>query len=199
VSKKGHRWKEWVEDERVLKVLGDAAVVLKCAWERDQKNRKKFPVDTWANFYDLSDALDLRTRKQSGKRIRLVRERPAPQRLSELLDEALIKTVYEEHNAKSYEHGLNEARQDYGKGKKAWKKVHNAIAIAYTIMYEGLEYAPRPRNDFLHSNLLALANLAGLGDLNNAGLAEFFDDTCPCRKKHTSEAIRKIRERAAKK
>jgi hypothetical protein len=183
----------------VLKVLTDAAPVLRYAWERDQKNRTKYPVDTWANFYVLFDALDLRTRKRSGRGIRLSQLLPGAQTLSGLLDETVIKTVYEENNAGSYENSLNDARQEYGKGKKTWKKIHKALATTYTVMYEGLEYAPKPRNDFLHSNLLKVAELAGLGDLNNAGLAEFFDDTCPCRKRHTSEAIRKIRERAAKK
>jgi hypothetical protein len=54
------------------------------------------------------------------------------------------------------------------------------------------------RVHFLPRELLDIVKLLKLNDLTSEGLVDFFDDLCPCGKKHHAEAIRKLGKRIAK-
>jgi hypothetical protein len=192
VSSRQHRWKNWVDD-RTRKLLEDAAEALKWSWQEDQRfSKKKYPVNTWCNLREIQEALENRPRRRTGTGIKVIRVPTPARKLSDLLDDQVIKAVYEDHNRGSYVDALNDASKEYGAGGKAWRKIRRALDSAHVIMYHGLEYAPEPRNHFLHRNLLAMAESANLRDLTAAGIAEFFDDVCPCGKKHNADAMRKL-------
>jgi hypothetical protein len=75
------------------------------------------------------------------------------------------------------------------------RKITRALDLAYLIIYQGIEQAPKPRVHFLHRSLLDIADSAHLRDLTPEGIVEFFDDVCPCGVKHRQDAIRKLRKR----
>src|ERR1022692_2900308 len=59
VSKKRHRWKDWIDDRRVCKVLENAAEGLAWAWNVDKKKSPEtFPVNTWYQFVQIEEQLE---------------------------------------------------------------------------------------------------------------------------------------------
>lgn len=64
--------------------------------------------------------------------------------------------------------------------------------------YGVVEFIPKPKVNFLHRELLAIAESLKLNELTTEGLAEFLDDLCPCGKTHNGEAIRKLTKRVSK-
>lgn len=194
MSKNQHRWKAWV-DERIRTVLEEAANGLVWAWKQDKKHRGSYPVNTWYLFYQIEEQLKNKPVVRMG--IKLPPPPPPPQSLSELVDDEIIGSVYEDQNEGSYKDALKQAAAAYGEGTSAWRKILRAVDGAYATRHYGIEHAPKPRVHFLHRNLLEITNLATMSDFTNEGIAEFLDDICPCGKKHTPEAIRKLRKRWA--
>lgn len=196
VAQDRHRWRKWIEDVRVRDVLNDAAKGLEWAWKLDKKDPQHFPVNTWYLFVQTKEDLENRPLARSGAK--LPPASPPPQRLSDLLDERTIKAVYENHNEGIYEDALKKAAKGYGEGRSAWRKLARAIDTAYLISHCGIDFAPRPRVHFLHRELLEITNSEHLRDLSLEGIVEFFDDVCPCGREHKTDAIRKLRKRAAR-
>ena len=121
-----------------------------------------------------------------------------PKCFSELVDDGLIKTVYEDRNAGSYSDALRCAASGDRSAGRMFRQVLNAIKVAYFINRYGPDAAPIPRVHFLHRNLLEITDLLNLSDLTHGGTVEFLDDLCPCHKRHTPDAIRKLRKRAVR-
>lgn len=195
-----HRWKNWVSDEARI-VLEELTSRLKWAWEADQDYPKSYPLNTDKAFSVIRAKLELRRRHRSGiqRRIQKLPRQTLPRkRLSKLLNEKTIKAVYENQNDGRYEDALKLAAAGEGKGFAAWRKIWHAINDAYLIHVYGDEFIPKPRVQFLHRNLLELADVVEMHDVKDEGVAEFFDDLCPCGKRHESEAIRKLRTRWAR-
>jgi len=120
---------------------------------------------------------------------------PPPTSLSELLDENVIKSLYEDQNNGSYEDALKIAWGNDKKAYRTFRKLLRAMESAYEISSYGWQAIPKPKVQFLHRNLLDIAALAELNELTHQGLAEFLDDVCPCGERHSAEAIRKLRTR----
>lgn len=120
---------------------------------------------------------------------------PPPKRLSELVDEKTIRTVYEQQNAGTYREALKLAASGDRKASLAWRKILHAVEAAYFINHYGDDAAPKPRVHFLHRELLEIADATDLKELTHQGFAEFLDDVCPCDKNHKTDAIRKLRKR----
>jgi hypothetical protein len=192
VTKNLHRWRESLSAE-TNRVLEEAAERLEWAWSVDQKHPNSFPVNTDYAFAEIQEKL--RYKSSSNAVRKLLSLPPPPKCLSDLLDEKTIKGVYEDQNDGSYEDALKRAAAGLPKGTSAWRKISQALSVAYMIDYYGLEHAPKPRVQFLHRNLLSIADSLDVGDMRHSGIVEFLDDICPCGKKHTSEAIRKLRKR----
>ena len=194
VGKNRHRWKAWVDDH-VRHVLERAAEHLKWSWREDNKSPRAFPLQTWWVFVQVKEELAGGPARRTG--IKLRRHQP-PKKLSDLLREGTVKVAYEDHNQGTYEDALKQADLGYDEGYSAWRKIKRALDVAYIILYYGAEFAPRPRVNFLHRELLGIADSdEGLRDQDLAGLAEFLDDICPCGRKHQPDAIRKLRGRLA--
>jgi hypothetical protein len=192
VSKNQHRWKTWADD-RIRAVLEEAAEALDWAWKRDQKDPESYPINTWYRFVQIEEQLE--GQSNVGKGIKLPPPSPPPQTFCELVDDEIIGAVYEEQNEGTYKGALKQAAAEHGEGTSAWRKILRAVDGAYAVSYYGLEHAPKPRVHFLHRNLLAIVDSEHLRGLTLDGIVEFFDDVCPCGKKHQPDALRKLRKR----
>ena len=192
VSKNQHRWKMSLDDH-TLGVLEEAAEVLEWVWKLDKEYPGSYPMNTDLVLGETKERL----RGQS--HARTVHEvpppQPLPQSLSELLCEKTISAVYELQNKGTYKEALKQAALGFENGASTWRKIWLAVNTAYLIDHLGVEFVPKPRIHFLHRSLLEVANLAQLSDLTHEGIAEFFDDLCPCGKGHKPDAIRKLRRR----
>jgi hypothetical protein len=197
VGKNQHRWKVWVTEQARI-ILEESTSRLEWAWETDQNYPKSYPVTTDKMFSMIHAKLGLGKRRESGIQ-RRVQKLPSPsrprKRLSKLLHEKAIKAVYENQNDGRYEDALKLAAAGEREGFAAWRKIWRAINDAYLIHVYGDEFIPRPRVQFLHRNLLKLADVVEIDDLKDEGIAEFFDDLCPCGKSHEPETIRKLKKR----
>ena len=193
VNKDQHRWKDWIDDRRVRDVLEDATGGLAWAWNLDKKSPKTFPVNTWYQFVQIDERLKNKTIARKG--IKAPPPPPPPKKLSDLVDDATIRAAYEDQNEGSYENALVQARGGFGAGYRALRKIIRALDLAYLIIYQGIEQAPKPRVHFLHRSLLELVDSLQLRHLTHEGIVEFFDDVCPCGVKHRTDAIRKLRKR----
>lgn len=197
VGRNQHRWKLSVSDH-ARRVLEESAQRLKWAWEIDKKDPKSYPLNTDYAFAKIERQLSRDTGEESQiePQARELPPRPAPpKRLSDLLGEKTIKAIYEQQNDGSYEVALRLAASGERKGSIAWRKILLAVNAAYLICVYGVEFVPKPRVQFLHRNLLEIADSTELSDLTHEGIVEFLDDLCPCGKRHKPEAIRKLRKR----
>lgn len=177
-------------------MLEEAARGLRWAWRVDGESPKKFPVNTWYMFIQIDEQLKNIPMSRTG--IKIPPPPPPPEKLSDLLQEPTIRAAYQDQHDGSYEDALRQAAKGQGEGYSAWRKIMRALDLAYVIMYQGLDFAPMPRVHFLHRSLLEVADSEHLCDLNLNGIVEFFEDVCPCGKKHQPDAIRKLRKRRGK-
>lgn len=200
MGKNQHRWKESL-DADILGVLEDAAARLESAWKKDMKYPKSFPVNTNYAFGEIKEWIDECRRKGEPeierRRLGIPRWR-SPKRFSDLVGDGVIRAVFEDQNVGSYSDALKLAASGDKSAHRTFWKILKAIEPAYLISHFGDDAAPKPKVNFLHRNLLDLANFLRLSDLTHAGIMEFLDDLCPCRKRHTADAIRKLRKRAAR-
>jgi hypothetical protein len=202
VSKNQHRWKKSLNGE-MCRVLNDAAKRLEWAWGVDIKEgSKSYPVNTHYAFYEIREWIEECQQPSrpevEHKSLKSLLKVGPPKRFSELVHDGLIKTVYEDRNAGSYSDALRCAASGDRSAGRAFRKILNAIKVAYFMDRYGPDAAPIPRVHFLHRNLLEIADLLKLADLTHEGIVEFLDDLCPCRKRHTPDAIRKLRKRAVR-
>lgn len=182
-----HRWKEWIEDERILRLFEEAIEDLRWAWEEDQKYPNSYPLNTSHRLDELKSQLAGEARDASpGKFLRS----PPPETLQELVDEETISAIYEEQNDGTYKEALKLAASGTEDASRAWQKIRRSIDAAYGFCRFGI--LPKPRVQFLHRNLLELLQSKHLRDLSLEGVIEFFEDVCPCGDKHKPDAIRKI-------
>jgi hypothetical protein len=199
VSKNQHRWKRSLDDKN-RRLLEEAADTLAWAWKTDMKDPKSHPMNTELALSGIRKQIKDRQLPSRNANPAMVFELPAPppppKCFSELVNEGTIRAVYENQNAGSYKDALKRAAKE---DDATFRKILNAIGQAYHIDRAGPEVAPKPRNHFLHRNLLELAALVGLDDLNHQGVVEFLDDLCPCAIRHQTDAIRKLRQRLAAK
>jgi hypothetical protein len=192
-----HRWKQWVSDHACC-VLEKSAQRLKWTWDTDRKYPKSYPLNTDYAFAQIHSELreGSRDRSQSEQETReLPSPAPAPKRLSDLVHEKTIKAVYEQQNDGRYKDALKLAAYGEPKGSIAWRKILHAVNAAYLIHSYGEEFIPAPRVQFLHRNLLKIADVVEMDDVTHEGIVEFLDDLCPCGEKHEAETIRKLRNR----
>ena len=171
---------------------------LKWAWKTDKKDPKSYPLNTGSLFFEINKRLAQGS--PGGSRIKQPRKNvppvpPPPSRLSDLVDEKIVKAVFEQQNDGTYNSALKLAASGDAKGDSAWRKILLAVNAAYLINFCGMNFIPKPRVHFLHRELLKIAKRVGINDISHDGIAEFLDDLCPCGKKHESETIRKLRKR----
>ena len=191
-----NRWKMSLEP-RVVEVLEETAERLRLSWERDIQHPKSYPVNT---DYALRETeADLRPPPQVQRSAKgLPAPAPRAKSVHELIDESTVKRLYEQQHADSYSRALKQASEGYGRGYAAWKQIVNCLRVAYLIEFGGDDFIPKPKVHFLHRELLGIAESLELDHLIKEGLVEFFDDICPCGKKHNAEAIRKLGKRLTK-
>jgi hypothetical protein len=202
VGKNQHRWKKSL-DKDICRVLDDAAKRLEWAWGVDMKaGSKSYPENTDYAFCEIKEWIkECRYPSQpevERKSLKSLLKLGPPKSLSDLVDDAIIKTVYEDQNAGSYGDALRCAASGDRSSGRTFRKILNAVKVAYVINHYGTYAAPIPRVHFLHRNLLEIVDVLDLGDLTHEGIVEFLDDLCPCRKRHTQDAIRKLRKRVVR-
>lgn len=190
-AESAHRWKLSLAP-RTVSLLEDLAAELGWSWGIDSKYPRSYPINTQHVFSEMRR--DLSEPRPRIKKIKL-RPSPPPKRFSDLFDEGLIKTVYEQQHDSSYEAALRLAGTGREGSSKAFHNLMKAARVGYEITFYGDQVIPRPKIHFLHRELLDIAADLGLDELTNAGLEEFFEDVCPCSKTHHAEAIRKLRKR----
>lgn len=200
VGKNQHRWKSSLGDD-ICGVLDDAAARLAWAWKVDMKYPRSFPMNTSYTFGEIDEWIKECQRggepKVERKGLPVPRSRP-PKRFSDLVDDRVIRAVFEDQNVGSYSDALKLAASGNNAAHFIFRKILKAVAPAYLISHFGFEFIPKPRVHFLHRTLLDLAESLHISDLKHEGIVEFLDDLCPCRKRHTADAIRKLRKRAAR-
>jgi len=192
-----HRWKQSLSDYS-RSVLEEAADRLDWAWQTDMKGPTSYPLNTNYAFGEIKGQIMEALRGRSRiihQAIGLPPPPPPPGRLSQLVDERTIRVVYEQQHDGTYQNTLKLAASGDRKASSAWRRILRAVNAAYLIGHYGDEFIPKPRVQFLHRELLEIAEVAGLQDLSHQGIVEFLDDLCPCGKRHTAEAIRKLRKR----
>lgn len=193
VGKNQHRWRQSIESGRITRVLDEAGERLKSAWAADQEHPKGYPTNTLVVFSETYEEL----RAEPGQPRKVIGMAPPPlpqpKSFSDLLDEKIIRAIFEDQNEGSYEDALQHAARR--NCRSTWRKLLRAVDAAHGVEV-GVE-PPKPRVHFLHRGLLGLANLSGIGDMTLSGLVEFFDDLCPCGKQHNQDAIRKLKQRWA--
>jgi hypothetical protein len=198
VSKNKHRWKMSLNESSQQALEGDAET-LAWTWKRDMESPKSYPINTDYAFWQIKQRIrnSKLSRPQTEQKLSgLPPPPPPPKQFSKLVYEGTICAAYEDQNAGRYIDALKQAALG---DHAAFHKILNAIDRAYLIEHFGLDAAPKPRNHFLHRNLLEIADLLGVSDMKHEGILEFLDDLCPCGKMHRPDAIRKLRKRVAPK
>lgn len=190
-----HRWKGWVS-EKIQHDLEGAAKELKESWSIDSGDPRLYPFITEFALNDLRDRI--KNRPRSTKLPPVPESPPKAENLTDLIVEKTVKAVYEDQNSGSYKEALSKASAGGRQGLAVWRKILRSIDRAYEIGIHGAEIAPMPRVHFLHRELLDIAILLKLNDLTSEGLAEFFDDLCPCGEKHHGDTIRRLGKRMMK-
>lgn len=190
-----HRWKGSVS-EKIQHDLENAAKELKESWSIDSGDPRLYPFITEFALNDLRGRI--RNRPRSTKLPPVPEPPPKAENLTDLIEEETVRAVYEDQNSGSYKEALRKASVGGKQGLVVWRKILRSIHRAYEIGIHGAEIAPMPRVHFLHREILDLVTLLKLNDLTSEGLVEFFDDLCPCGKKHQTDAIRKLGKRIAK-
>jgi hypothetical protein len=200
VSKNQHRWKSSLGND-ICGVLDEAAERLAWAWEVDMRYPRSFPMNTSHAFDEIDEWIKECQRggepKVGRKGLPLSRSR-TPKRFSDLVDDRLIRAVFEDQNVGSYSDALKLADSGDKAAHFTFRKILKAVTPAYLISHFGDDFIPKPRVHFLHRALLELAESLHINDLKHEGIVEFLDDLCPCHKRHTADAIRKLRKRAAR-
>lgn len=175
--------------------MEDAAEALKQAWEWDNEHPKTYPVNTDHALWETRLQLKGRARKRKTTKLPAYRR---PKCLRDFVDEGAVRRIYEQQHSGSYQDALQQAADGFGAGFVAWQKIVDCLPAAYLLSFGGEEMLPKPKVHLLHRELLEIARSLEIDDLVKEGLAEFFDDLCPCGKKHTAEAIRKLGKRVTK-
>lgn len=177
----------------------DGGEQLAWAWELDMEYPNSYPLNTYHAFHEIKKRigeLGLQNRAEMPNRTlqRGIRRTPPPKSFSELVGEGTIRAVYEEQNVGSYIDALKRARSGDKSATSAFRKILNAVEAAYYVEHFGDDTAPKPRVHFLHRNFLEIADLLDR-KWRHEGLVEFLEDLCPCHKRHSLDAIRKLRQR----
>jgi hypothetical protein len=197
VKKNQHRWKKSLDD-RTRTVIEDATETLKWSWDLDRESPESYPLNTSDAFTQIQQQLRGKSRRTT--HTKLPPASPPPKNLSDLVDERAISAIYEDQNEGKYQDALKQAASARGDAPRVWRKILRAANAAYMVGRYGLDAIPKPKTHFLHRNLLDLleSKELDLAGLTLEGLVEFFNDICPCGQRHTTEAIRKLRERRAR-
>lgn len=190
-----HRWKNSAIGQ--IQHLENAARELKESWSIDGGDPRSYPFMSEIVLNELRDRI--RNRPRSTKLPPAPEPQPEsePETLMDLIEEKIVRAVYEDQNSGSYKAALKRASLGGKRGLAVWRKILRSIDRAYDIGIHGAEVAPMPRVHFLHRELLEIARLLKMDDLTSEGFVEFFDDMCPCGKKHHADAIRKLGQRIA--
>jgi hypothetical protein len=200
VSKNQHRWRQWVTDDHKLNVIDGASERLTWAWETDRDGSWSYPVHTDQAFFEIKEEIKNvhpPSQAQPQRKHRKLRLKRTVKNFSELISDRTVEIVYESQNSGNYKDALNCAA--FGQDRSArltFRRLLKAAETAFEIDQIGIERFPKPRIHLLHRRLLELADQLGLGQLTHAGILEFLNDLCPCKSRHTIEAIRKLRKRA---
>jgi hypothetical protein len=192
-------WEVYLESDEVRKVLWAGKTILRSAWQSDMEDPKSYPINT---SYALGQ---IEERLRAGGRVVETRARiptaRTPKHLSELIPERLVRAIWKDNHAASFDQALKEAANIGRSGiplKTSWKtfkKIVWTIEHAYLANCYGFDFLPRPKNSILHRGLDQIARAAGLEDQTTVGFAQFLDDLCPCGLKNHKEAARKMESR----
>lgn len=178
-------------DPAQMKLVENAKRDLARAWRYDQQYPRSFPINVDNVLSDLRARLRSPRLEQSG--ISLPAPRPTPKHLLDLVDEKIVKEVFEQQNSGSYLAALATASEGGTSGAAAFRKIVNTMYFAYGISLYGADLAPKPRVELLHRALLDIAGR--LDDFTIEGARNFLEYMCPCPKKHSLEAVKKLKER----
>jgi hypothetical protein len=197
VRQNQHRWKQSL-GENLCGVLEDAAALLELAWNLDIKHPESYPFNTSYAFGEIAERIREAQRGESKKKSKWSNPMPqprSPRRFADLVDEKILRSLYEEQNAGSYLEALKCAASADKAAHFVFHKILKLVEPTYVRGHFGDGVQPKPRVQFLHRNLLEIAGLLNLSILVHKGIVEFMDDLCPCGKAHRVDAIRKLRKR----
>jgi len=181
-------------DEREVQVLEELALNLAWSWRIDARTPKSFPMNTYHLIWEAKNQL-FPKKTPDTKRRKMPRPSPPPKRFADLLSEERMKFIYEHQHNESYEDAVALAGKWGRDSSRAFHKLIRVAQVDYGATMSGLDEMPKPKVHLLHRELLDIAVKLTEDDFTNAGFEEFFEDICPCKRKHNAEAIRKLRKR----
>jgi hypothetical protein len=134
VQRNRHCWKQSVS-VHAMNVLEAFAKHLKRAWETDKEYPKSYPVNTGSVCFQINKRLAQGSR--GGSQIKPPRKTippvpSPPERFSDLVDEKIIRTVFEQQNDGSYDYALKLAACGDTNGTSAWRKILLAVNASST-------------------------------------------------------------------
>ena len=200
-KRKGCKWPVRTSS-RNAKILSELSAQLRHTWGVDRKGTRGFPVNT---AYLLAGVENRLRRRAPPRRIRKLPAPRLPRTIDALLKgvSKLVPRVYEY----MYEEPIEDAfarlsgppgRTNHrvsGDGISAYGQICDAVTTSLGVEAHGDQILPSPRGNWLHRQILDLATTAGLGDLTNREMEQFFEDVCPCGAKHSRETLKKFRQR----
>jgi hypothetical protein len=193
-----HLWEQWVDLKEDLTFLRKAQKRLESAWKCDGRDPKSYPINTSYALAEIEESLSIQPRDTNFT----VRASKEPRSLAELVPEELIKTVWEEHHAGTFEEAIRQAAgvsfAELPKSWKAFQGIIRAMETAYLASFFGDEFLPKPKVSILHRGLARITRAAGLELETDAAFAEFLDGFCPCGIRRHKEAVRKLSSRSAR-
>jgi hypothetical protein len=189
-----HLWQERTSEKRAQLLTG-IAEQLRTAWRRDKAGSNGFPMNTSYVVGEVKARLR-GWRPSRIFRLRAPKSKPL-KRLGDILKEETIRGVYEYLYEEPLKDALSRLESSYGEGEQAFDQISEAVRVALSVSWIGVEMLPKPRGNWLHRQLLEVATAANLANLTNREMAEFFNDLCPCGAKHSRETIKKFRQRHA--
>jgi hypothetical protein len=192
-------WESYLESDEVKDLLWAGKTILRSAWQSDMEDPNSYPINTSHALGQIEEKLRRKIRVVK-TRVGLPRDK-TPKRLSELIPERLVRAIWEDNHAASFDQAVREAANigragiPLNTGWRTFKKIVSTMEHAYLANCYGYDFLPKPKNSILHRGLDQIARAAGLQDQTTAGFAQFLDDLCPCGLKNHNEAVRKMESR----
>jgi len=151
-----HRWRNSVSDQ-IQRHLENAAKELKESWSIDGGDPRSYPFMSEIVLNELRDRIRYQPRSTKLPSVPEPQPQPEPEKLMDLIEEKIVRAVYEDQNSGNYKDALRKASAGGKRGLAAWRKILRSIDRAYEIGIHGAGVAPMPRIHFLHRELLDIA------------------------------------------
>jgi nitrate reductase beta subunit len=163
------------------------------AWQRDERGKKGFPLNTQYLLWELEARLQGVWRERKAGKIQVPYPK-APKRLRDILSEKIVSQVHEYLHEEPFQDALEELHAADAHWA-ALKRIQDTIVTALEVGQFGEQTLPKPRGNWLHRQMLRLIRAATSEHFTDSEMAELFEYLCPCGAQHSRETVKKFRWR----